>query len=452
MANLYYNTRKLFTRQTALTIFVLFFAARVFSQSDESVMDSALSKLPGIRVIAKTVNYSPYMLEYQLAIKQPVDHADPDKALFYQQLHLIHRGFSRPMVMETEGYNGRAVGNELEKMLNCNDLNVEFRYFNQSRPDSLQWEYLSFEQATADLHHINEVFRTLYYAKWISTGISRGGETALIYKYFFPADVDATVAYVAPMANDIEDRRIYKFLDTAGGKICVARMRNVQVFMLQHEEEVLKRLPLSVKQLHYNALGGLGAAFEYAIMEYPFAFWQITDIDPKDIPVNNNMNDYYKHVMSVFDGDFSLFSFLLSDENGVDPFLPHAYMTYQTGYYKYNLQPFRNYLHYLKGPNPSAAFLPPNIHRKPFDPEFEKKIIAWLSKSGNNVLYIYGSRDTWTACKEELADGVNARRFMIPRANHFMARVRNMPTAMQQEFVSSLESMTGLQADLNALK
>jgi hypothetical protein len=211
-------------------------------------------------------------------------------------------------------------------------------------------------------------------------------------------------------------------------------------------------LPASVKQMHLTAVGGLGAAYELAIMEYPFSFWQISDIDPKDIPVSGNLNDYYNHVMAVFGGDNTLFSFLLSDETAVVPFLPHAYMTYQTGYYKYNLQPFRAWLHYLKGPNPSAAFLTPDIHRKAYNPDFEKKLSAWLSKSGNNILYIYGGRDTWSACKADPGESVNAKRFIIPGANHFFARIRYMPAAMQQEFGAALESITGLNVDLNALK
>jgi len=418
-----------------------------FERSEEGMMDSALARLPDVHVLSKTVNYSPFRLEYQLTIRQPVDHSDPAKGHFEQQLHLIHRGFSRAMVMETQGYTGWSRGNELEKILNCNNLDVEFRYFNKSRPDSLLWEYLNFEQATADLHHINQVFRTLYHHKWISTGISRGGETALTYRYFFPSDVDATVAYVAPMPNDIEDKRIYAFLDTAGGPVYSARIRNIQVFMLQHEEEALKRIPLATRELHYTAVGGIGAAYEYGVMEYPFSFWQVSNIDPKDIPVNEKLDDYFNHMMEALGGVSSF-----SDEEGVEPFLPHSYMTYQTGYYKYNLAPFAQYLHYLKGENPFAAVLPANVPRHAYDPGFEQKVTGWLAKSGDNILYIYGGRDTWSACRQVLGSDVRAKQFVIPGANHGRARIRFMPATMQQEFVASLETMTGLKADVKVLK
>ncbi len=430
-----------------LTIALLFCTAAIFAQNVDVPVDSALARLPGVKIISKMVTHSPYKLEYQLTIKQPVDHNDTTKGYFYQQVHLIHRGFSKPMVMETEGYQGSSRGNELEKMLHCNDLNVEFRYFNKSKPDSLQWQYLTFEQATADLHHINQVFRSLYHTKWISTGISRGGETALTYRYFYPDDVDATVPYVAPMPNDIEDKRIYAFLDTAGGAAVVAKIRNVQLFLLAHEQEALDRQSLSTRRLHYNTLGSMGAAFEYAVMEYPFSFWQISDIDPKKIPTDSNFSDYYNHFVDVFGGDLSGFS----DEESVTPYLPHAYMTYQTGYYKYNIQPFKGYLHYLSGANPTAAFLPASVPRHEYDPEFEIKVNAWIAKKGNNILYIYGGRDTWTACKPEFGAEVNAKRFIVPGANHYAARIRNMPPAMKQQFVAALEQMTGLKADLSAL-
>jgi hypothetical protein len=41
---------------------------------------------------------------------------------------------------------------------------------------------------------------------------------------------------------------------------------------------------------------------------------------------------------------------------------------------------------------------------------------------------------------------------MIPGANHYVARVKNMPPDLQNEFAASLKKILGLQADLGALK
>jgi len=211
MAKIVPATLKLLSNTVILTA-VLLRTCIAFGQGDEATVDSSLRSLKDVTIISKLVKYQPYSLEYQLAIKQPLDHNDTTRGFFYQQLRLAHRDFSKPMIMETEGYNGREPISELQKIFGANEINIEFRYFNKSRPDSLQWQYLTFEQAVKDLHHINQVFHSLYHSKWISTGISRGGETTLIYRYFYPNDVDASVPYVAPMPNDIEDKRIYAFL------------------------------------------------------------------------------------------------------------------------------------------------------------------------------------------------------------------------------------------------
>ena len=425
---------------------LLLCACIAFGQGDEATVDSSLRSLKDVTIISKLVKYQSYSLEYQIAIRQPLDHNDTTKGFFYQQLRLAHRGFSKPMIMQTEGYNGRELVSELQKILNGNELNIEFRYFNKSRPDSLQWQYLTFEQAAADLHHINQVFHALYHSKWISTGISRGGQTTLIYRFLYPNDVDISVPYVAPMPNDIEDKRIYTFLDTAGGPTCVKKIRSVQIFLLQHEKEALQKIPVAEKSLHYSFVGGIGQAFEYTVLEYPFSFWQISTLTEKDIPTNNNLDSILQHIYRVFGSYISSFS----DEE-TESFVPHYYMTYQTGYYKYDIRPFVNYLHYLKGTNPPASYLPPDVPLKSYDPEFERRINEWLATRGNNILYIYGGRDTWTACAVNITNTVNAKKFVIPGANHGFARIRYMPPFMQHEFGEALEAMTGLKPDFSAL-
>jgi len=131
-------TNNFFFTRVVRVMILCFCLNAAFGQTEDAIMDAALARLPDVRVLTKTINYSPYKLEYQLSIRQPVDHSNPAKGYFYQQLHLIHRGFSRPVVMETQGYTGRSNGNELEKLLDCNNLDVEFRYLNLSKPDSLR--------------------------------------------------------------------------------------------------------------------------------------------------------------------------------------------------------------------------------------------------------------------------------------------------------------------------
>ena len=75
------------------------------------------------------------------------------------------------MVIETHGYQMSKGRNEVEQILDANNIGVEYRFFGKSLPDSLQWEYLTIEQATADLHAIHELLKEIDKGKWISTSI-----------------------------------------------------------------------------------------------------------------------------------------------------------------------------------------------------------------------------------------------------------------------------------------
>ena len=135
-----------------------------------------------------------------MKIRQEIDHNDPSKGYFYQRAFLSHKGYDNPTAIITNGY-GKPRNNitEVAELLEANQINVEHRYFLESSPDSLDYDYLNFEQITADLHKINQLFRKIYDGKWISTGISKGGTTTIFYRYFYPNDVDVSIPYVAPV-------------------------------------------------------------------------------------------------------------------------------------------------------------------------------------------------------------------------------------------------------------
>jgi hypothetical protein len=421
------------------------FLVRAAAQSDEASLERQLYDLPDLsfkKISTPTDTY----LKYALTIRQPLDHQHPEKGYFYQHATLLHKGFNRPTVMETEGYwlfNGR---DEMEEILDANDLNIEYRFYGKSLPDSMQWEYLTIEQATADLHAINRLFRNIYKGKWISSGISKGGETTLYYKYFYPQDVDLSVPYVAPLDNSLEDLRIYHFFDTIGTPDCRAKIRQAQLFLLQHETEAVEKVKWYAKGagLHFSYTGSVGKSFEYAVLEFPFAFWQYNG-KCDSLPTGKNLDDYVESLIKV--SDIAGFA-----DEGIKPFEAHYYQAAtQSGYYGYNIAPFKKYLHYFTE-NPSATFPPKSVTLKPFDPTLNEKVSRWLAESGNNILYIYGGIDTWTSAGIIVSDKVNAKRFVVPGATHATARIKNMPPAMQQEFVEKAKAMAGLSVDISALQ
>ncbi|HYK45730.1 MAG TPA: S28 family serine protease [Parafilimonas sp.] len=432
----------------SLFVFFFFFClSQLRAQSDELALERALYDLPGVQ-FKKISNPGDKYLRYALQIKQPLDHQHPEDGYFYQSAVLIHKGFERPVVMETEGYELYPGEDEIADILNANDIDIEFRYFGQSRPETLQWQYLTFAQACADLHHVNELLKTIYSGKFVSTGISRGGQTSIYYKYYYPDDVNVTIPYVAPLPNSLEDKRIYKFLDTMGSQECRDRIFNFQKFMLTHENEMLEKLKWYEKGTGetYNYFGGLGGVFEIAVLEYPFSFWQTGFTPCEQIPVNASVDVYLDHFLKISPIDW------MSDK-GLAQLVVHNYMARtEMGYYGYDITRFKTYLHYISGQNPSAALAPKYLSYAPFDTTFTHNVHAWLNEKGNNMLYIYGGRDTWSACRVIVSNRVNSKSFMIPGANHFQARVRNMPPDMRKDFAASLQQLLNVEVDLDALK
>ena len=187
--------------------------------------------------------------KYLVRVRQFVNPRDSSAGTFMQRVIVAHAGFDRPTVLVTEGY-GAAYAldpryqEELSELLDANMVFVEHRYFLESTPEPCNWEYLTAENSAYDLHHVNQTFRKLYPQKWISTGISKGGQTTCLYRAYFPDDVDFSVPYVAPLNRSVEDGRHETFLRKVG-------TREQRKAILSFQKEVLTRreekLPLMEK-------------------------------------------------------------------------------------------------------------------------------------------------------------------------------------------------------------
>ena len=414
-----------------------------FGQTDKQQLERELFNLPNVSFTDVSKPGDPY-LTYDLLVKQPIDHQPPENGYFSQWVQLRHRGFNNPTVIETHGYQMGRVRNEVEQMLNANNLGVEYRFFGKSVPDSLQWQYLTIEQATADLHTVNQLFRQIYKGKWFSTGISKGGQTTLYYKFNYPDDVDVAIPYVAPIDNNLEDTRIYTFLDTIGKPECRQKIFEFQKFLLMNEEKALEKLTWYAKGagLKFNYTGNLGKAYEYAILEYSFSFWQ-WGRSCDSIPTNKSLDTYLGELLKI--SNISFFA-----DADIDKYAPHYYQAEQTGYYSYNIAPFKKYIKQFSS-NPSAIFPPKKAVVKPSTGIPNEKLQEWLHINGNNILYIYGGNDTWSAARILVSDQVNSKSFLIPGAHHGSARIKNMPANMKKEFVGKIKEWTGLEAKTEVL-
>ena len=188
-----------------------------------SAQESFIQKIEKNKSVSgiKSLDTSRFPEKYVMYLTQPLDHRHPEKGSFRQRVIVGHVGYDRPTVIVTEGYGaGYALRptyrEELSELFDANMIFVEHRYFLESTPEPCDWQYLTAENSAEDLHAVTTAFKTLYPGKWISTGISKGGQTSLLYRVFFPDDVDVSVPYVAPLCYAREDGRHEPFLRRVG--------------------------------------------------------------------------------------------------------------------------------------------------------------------------------------------------------------------------------------------
>ncbi|MBK6427599.1 MAG: hypothetical protein IPF82_15770 [Blastocatellia bacterium] len=129
---------------------------------------------------------------------------------------------------------------ELTALLQANQVHVEHRYFLPSRPDPVSWPFLNIAQSAADHHAIVTAFRPLYTAKWVSSGASKGGMASVYHRFYYPDDVDATVAYVAPSSHGTQDPRYVAFVASLGSTKCRNRLLKFQRRALKKREKLVR--------------------------------------------------------------------------------------------------------------------------------------------------------------------------------------------------------------------
>lgn len=374
-------------------------------------LEDALRNLPGVK-IREIASNPPFKKSYEISLPQPIDHNKPAGETFIQRLQLSHLDPSKPMVLVTEGYSmGHNYIEELSHLLVANQLRVEHRYFGQSKPVKMdeKWQYLNLKQATADYHRIVRLFKNLYSGKWVSTGWSKGGQTALTYRSYYPDDVSATVAYDAPLNFALEDPRIDRFFENVGTPECRERLKKFQRLVLKNKQTILPMFKEYVDKKGYTYSIGQEKALEYIVLEYPFSFWQYEKLDCSTIPGDDNtprvMFDHLKKVVS-----FSSYA----DRSLNSPAM-YQFCT-QFGYYGYVKDHLADLLSSQDYAN--CAYAPQGIALE-YDPSVMLELNEWLKKYGNNILYIYGQKDPWSAPAVQLSEKTNAIKMILREGNHF---------------------------------
>ena len=421
----------------------IFLSADVLAQTDSTEFMKNLCALPGVSEVKK-LETTCFPEKYVLKIRQNLDTDNAEAGTFNQRVIVGYVGEDRPTVIVTEGYNADYAMSpsyieELSDLFDANMVFCEYRYFGESMPKPTDWNFLTVENSLGDLHNVNTTFRKLFKGKWISTGISKGGQTTMFYRTYYPNDVDVSVSYVAPLNKSVEDGRHEPFLrDEVGTKKERKAVHNAQLEMFKRKSSLVEMLEKKVKADGLNFNLPLDEIFDYELMEYPFAFWQ-WGTPVSEIPSSKDSDEvWFEHLMKVSGPDY--FS------------VPGRYLSFnmqalrELGYYGYEIDPdfkkycsissTKDYLRRLMIPESMGEWR--NVS---FDPTLYNKTVEYLKNNDPKHIFIYGEIDPWTASGVagwlDCSGKQNMRVYVQPRGSH-KARIGNMPEDMKAEIMERL--------------
>ena len=162
-----------------------------------------------------------YKEVYELRFRQPVDHKNPGQKTFEQLVTIKFRGFDRPAILVTNGYFwqgwSRDIGASLGDAIGANIVEVEHRNFGKSMADDPQWTCETGWQVSTDLHEVYLALKPVLTGKWMSTGLSKDGETSVDYCYYYPDDMQLCTAFCSPFHTSLYDLRPGKYMMDESG-------------------------------------------------------------------------------------------------------------------------------------------------------------------------------------------------------------------------------------------
>ncbi|WP_436532225.1 S28 family serine protease [Actinoplanes sp. HUAS TT8] len=384
--------------------------------ADDPLLDQ-LKAVPGLSVVSETTgsDYRFFVLTY----RQPADHRHPKAGSFEQRLTLLHRSSAAPTVLYTNGYglaaSPRATQTEPTALLGANQVSVEHRFFTPSRPAPADWSDLNIWQEASDEHRIVTALKSIYAARWIQTGGSKGGMTSVYHRRFYPGDVDGVVAYVAP--DDVinpEDSAYDKFFDTVGTASCRTALDDVQREALRRRERLVARLEADASANGWTFAGSIGTAdksFEMTVLDSVWAFWQYsTAADCATVPASTAGDDeLYEWIDTVAGWSFYT-------DQGLAPYWPYYYQAAsQLGWPSLRFEHLRGLRNY-PGLYTANSSLPPQL-RRAHNPVPMIDVDLWVRTASERMLFVYGQNDPWSA-ERFTPSRRDSALFVAPGANH----------------------------------
>jgi uncharacterized protein (DUF1810 family) len=420
-------------KKTLTLVLVIFLAFQSFAQELKTYLEG-IEEITNIKEISHATSFSE---AYSFHFIQSLDHhqnADAVEDIFVQKVMIYYTNKTNPTVVNLEGYKiwGNYTG-ELTKLLNANQITIEHRFFGSSVPNKLDWSMLNVWQAATDQHKIIQALKPFFYGKFVSTGISKGGQTTIFHRYLYPEDVTASVPYVAPHNLEREDERIYTFLDTVGGDKCQSAIFEFQKLAFEKQEEILPLIQAKAEKEEwtFNKAGGIEKAYKLCILEYEFSFWQWGYASCLTIPdENDSYRTIYKHLLDISSIDF------FSDQE-YETFFPYFYQGLtEIGVYGYKIDEFKDF--FEEQDEITFDFVIPDSLETNYENELMIEIDQWLQNEAENMLFVYGGQDTWSATQVNVEGNDRCLKMVLPKGHH-ATRINSFSDEEQEIMLSTLK-------------
>ncbi len=423
-----------FLRVSLLNILLFAALQAAFSQN----LEDRIKNLPGIISVEK-MEHNPFFNEALIImVKQPLDHLHPELGTFPQRVILSNLSVDQPVVFITEGYGGgygatEKYLNELCPLLNANQLMAEHRFFGKSVPDSIDWKFLTVENAAADHHHIVELFKALYGKKWISTGISKGGETVLYHRALYPEDVELSVPYVAPLNFSTEEKRHDYFIrHKAGSASERKKVARCQIELLKRKKQLMPLFEQYTKEKKYKYKAGAGEIFDYCILEFAFSFWQWGH-SVSEIPESAASDEaFFNYLIKICPASY----FDMESGKATFPFFVQALK--QLGYYGYNPRPFKGWMDLKDTHGYIQKLFMPDRMVFTYDPAMSLLVKKYLKKDARKILLIYGGSDPWTASAADTHGNKKILKVVQLNGSH-RTRIGTLPESQRKKVMYTLD-------------
>lgn len=431
-------------RHLAVGVIWLLDVFSLHAQTDTTMFMRRLLGMEGVSDVERLASTC-FAEKYVLFFDQPVNHARPEGERFRERIIVGLRDEERPTVLVTEGYFAHyalAEGyeEELTRLLDANMVVCEYRYFGESVPEPCDWDQLTVDNSLGDYHRVRWALDSLFTGKWVSTGISKGGQTTMFYRATYPEDMDVSVSYVAPLNRAVEDGRHEVFLAKEVGTSAERKqIAAAERELMKRKERLLPWFEQFAREKGYSYNVSTADVYDYCVMELPFALWQwgkgTEDMPPLDA-ADSVWFDYY--VENAGPEYFSC-------PSEFTPFFVQA--ARELGYYGYSTKGLRKWqsidtsVDYLR-----QLMLPADLRGISFDPSLYERTVSYLQDNDPQHIFIYGEVDPWSASGVltwlDCSGKENMRIYVEPGGCH-KARVSTMPAEMQTEIMERLRGWIG---------